>query len=61
MRFRARKKVERSEVGEVWGFLQSNVESRTEDGSCVNIIYYRIRTQMILANTMESRSLESSF
>jgi len=41
----------RSEVGEVWGFLQSNVESRSEGGSCIRIIIiYRIRTSLILTN-----------
>lgn len=41
----------RSEVGEVWGSLQSNVESRSEGGSCIRfIIYYRIRTFLTLAN-----------
>ena len=47
--FRAKEKGMRSEVGEVWGSLQSNVESRSEGGSCIRfIIIYRIRTFLIL-------------
>lgn len=48
MIFRARKEDERSEVGEVWGFLRSNVESRTEAGSCIRIIFCSFGTFVIL-------------
>lgn len=52
--FRAKERGMSSEVGEVWGFLQSNVESCSEGGSCIRfiiiIIYYRIQTFLMLAN-----------
>jgi hypothetical protein len=50
MVFRARKRGERPEAREMWGFLQSNVESRTEVGSCIRVIYYPIGTYQILAH-----------
>jgi hypothetical protein len=54
--FRARKEDERSEVGEVWGSLRSNVEFRTEAGSCIRIILYSFGTFVILPAT-DSRCL----